>query len=402
MDLFQAIILGLVEGITEYIPISSTGHLILAKIWLGLEGEAINAYLIVIQSGAILAVLGLYRKRVGVMIQGVLGKHASGLKLAINLIIAFLPAAIVGFFFHDLIKDFLFHSTPVIFALAIGGVLMLFAARWQRHAFHEGDDAKSFIDIEHLTWRGALIIGILQCFALWPGTSRSMMTIVAGMAVGMKPKHAAEFSFLLGLPTLGGATVYELLKNREAISTLETVPVIMGIVVAFISAAIAIKWLVAYLSKHGLAIFGWYRIALAGVLAFGIYNDYFTLDGNKVPITSTPAGSTLIELPSTILDTVHWPTSRVAIHNSPLTSTGPTTDCQLPVNISSSPSINVQRKPWISAPDETRQNTSPPSPARFTIVGFGNNVPPSAQANNPAITKKMAVFMMSDRNPSTS
>ena len=328
MDILQAIILGIVEGITEYLPISSTGHLILAKSWMKLQGDAVDPYLIVIQGGAILAVLGLYRQRVWTMLQGLVGKHAAGLKLAINLMIAFLPAAILGFLFHDMIMKLLFHPTPVVLALGIGGIVMLFTARWQRSAFHEGEDANSFIDIEHLTWRHALVIGLLQCIAMWPGTSRSMMTIVGGMAVGLKPKHAAEFSFLLGLPTLGGATIYEMFKNSEAISSLDTTPILIGIIVAFITAAIAIKWLVAYLSKHGLAIFGWYRIALAAIVAIGLYGGYFSLAGNNESSTSLGGEAMFSTLLPITFENDHCPELPVAIQASPSTITGPTTDCQ--------------------------------------------------------------------------
>ncbi len=328
MDILQAIILGIVEGITEYLPISSTGHLILAKSLMNLQAKAVDPYLIVIQGGAILAVLGLYRARVWTMLQGIAGKHASGFKLAINLMIAFLPAAILGFLFHDMIVNLLFHPTPVVIALGVGGIVMLFAARWQRSAFHEGDDANSFIDIEHLTWKHALIIGLLQCIAMWPGTSRSMMTIVGGMAVGLKPKHAAEFSFLLGLPTLGGATVYEIYKNCETISTLDTTAVVVGIIVAFITASIAIKWLVAYLSKHGLAIFGWYRLALAAIFAIGLYGGYFSLEGNNESSTSAGGVAMFSTLEPITFENDHYPELPVAIHALPSTITGPTTDCQ--------------------------------------------------------------------------
>ena len=333
MDIFQAIILGIVEGITEYLPISSTGHLILAQSWMGLGGEANNAYSIIIQGGAILAVLGLYRKRVLTMIQGFLGKHSEGLKLAINLIIAFLPAAILGPMFDDKIDELLFHPTPVVLALGVGGILMIFAAKWQRGAYHEGNDCKSFIDIAHLTWKKALIIGLLQCVAMYPGTSRSMMTIVGGMAVGMKPKHAAEFSFLLGLPTLGGATVFKLFKNSEALATLDYTAMLVGIVVSFIAAAIAIKWLVAYLSKHGLALFGWYRIALALVVGLGLYSGYFTLGNNT---SSTPAGGDDISSTEAAVTfkNDHWPALPVADQVAPSMMTGPTTDCQWPTAIS--------------------------------------------------------------------
>ena len=334
MDYLQAIILGLVEGITEFIPVSSTGHLILAKSFMGLTQKAIDPYLIVIQGSAILAVLGLYRKRVGEMLKGFLGKHPVGLKLAFNIIIAFIPAVIFGLLFDNAISEWLMGPIPVVWALAIGGILMIFAARWQRSAFHEGNDKKSFIDIEHLTWKGALLIGLIQCLAMFPGTSRSMVTIVAGMAIGLKPKHAAEFSFLLGLPTLGAATVFKLVKEGDALSTLSMGPMIVGIVVAFFAAAIAIKWLVAYLSKHGLALFGWYRIALAIIVVVGLNYGYFGGDGNNA--ASTSGGGEIISStpPAVTLEIDHCPALPVAIHETPSKITGPTTDCQWPVLIS--------------------------------------------------------------------
>jgi undecaprenyl-diphosphatase len=333
MDIYQAIILGIVEGITEYLPISSTGHLVLAGWMMGLKSNAVDSYVIVIQGGAILAVIGLYRKRFGNMLLGFLGKHKVGLKLAINLIIAVLPAVVLGLLFKDTIKEQLFFPTPIIAAIGLGGVLMLFASRWQRSAFHEGDENQSFIDIEQLTWKKALIIGLLQCIAMWPGTSRSMMTIVGGMAVGMKPKHAAEFSFLLGLPTLGGATLLELYDSREVLLEMNMLAMIVGIVVSFLAAAIAIKWLVAYLSKHGLALFGWYRIALAIVFAIGLYSGYFTL-GNNAPNTSEDGVDTSsIPEPITFVYD-HCPALPVATHATPSTMTGPIAVCQWPTLIS--------------------------------------------------------------------
>ncbi len=275
MDIVQAIILGIVEGITEYLPISSTGHLILTQSLMGLQGEADNAYAIVIQGGAILAVLGLYRKRVASMLKGLIGKNPVGFKMAVNLFIAFLPAAIFGVMLDDMIEAFLFKPIPVIAALALGGLLMLFVSPWQKKTYESGE--RSYTDIESLSWKQALIIGFLQCIAMWPGTSRSMMTIVGGMAVGLKPKHAAEFSFLLGLPTLGGATVYKLFKSSEALQTMDTTAAIIGLVSAFIAAALAIQWLVSYLTKHGLTLFGWYRLGLAAVIGYGLFNGMITL-----------------------------------------------------------------------------------------------------------------------------
>lgn len=281
MTIPDAIILGLVEGITEYLPISSTGHLILTTALLGLdeqnEKSAIDAFLIVIQGGAILAVLGVYRARVVQMIRGLFGKDQAGRRLLVNLVVAFLPAAVLGPLFDDTIERYLFRPVPVIAALALGGVVMILLGPWQRRFFRpdqagDGAVAHTFVDIEQLTWRMALIIGLLQCVAMWPGTSRSMITIVGGMIIGLRPKQAAEFSFLLALPTLGGACVYKGLGNflgdgPNMFEVLGTTELIVGILVATIAAAFAVKWLVSYLSRHDLAIFGWYRLVLSAVFA---------------------------------------------------------------------------------------------------------------------------------------
>ena len=298
MTILDAIILGLIEGITEYLPISSTGHLILTKALLGLdepnEQSAIDAFLIVIQGGAILAVLGLYRARVVQMIRGVGGKDRVGRRLLVNLIIAFLPAAVLGPILADTIERYLFRPVPVIAALALGGVVMILLGPWQRKFFRpneadDGADAPKFIDIEHLTWRLALVIGLLECVAMWPGTSRSMVTIVGGMIIGLRPKHAAEFSFLLALPTLGGACVYKGLGNflggdPNMFQVLGTWELIVGILVATIAAAVAVKWLVSYLSRHDLAVFGWYRLVLSAVFVVLIWRGVLT-------VTVDPAGS---------------------------------------------------------------------------------------------------------------
>ena len=280
MSILEAVILGIVEGITEYLPISSTGHLILTSALLGLDGTdekaAVDTFLVVIQGGAILAVLGLYWARVQQMLAGLAGRNVVGARLLRNLVIAFLPAAVFGVLLNDLIEQYLFSAVPVLFALGLGGVVMIGLTRWQRKFFHgdgheDPENLHSFVDLEHLTWRRALLIGVLQCVAMWPGTSRSMMTIVGGMIVGLRPKQAAEFSFLLGLPTLGGACVYSLAgdllgSEQNMFATLGPLALIVGIAVATFSAALAIKWLVGYLGRHGVAIFGWYRLALCAVL----------------------------------------------------------------------------------------------------------------------------------------
>jgi len=288
VHLIDAIILGLIEGLTEYIPVSSTGHLIIASALLGLDHPpqtkaAVDAFIIVIQGGAILAVLGLYWQRVRQMLVGLLGREPVGRRLLINLVIAFLPAAIVGLLLDSLVglEAVLFRTVPVMGALALGGVVMILLTPWQRRFFHgqeseEPDEVHSFVDIDHLTWRRALLIGMFQCLAMWPGTSRSMVTIVGGMVVGMRPKQAAEFSFLLGLPTLGAACVYKGARNMlgegpNMFQVLGAGELIVGMIVATIAAALAVKWLVSYLGRHGVALFGWYRLALCALLGILIW-----------------------------------------------------------------------------------------------------------------------------------
>lgn len=286
MEWWHAVVLGLVEGITEYLPISSTGHLILASSLMGLDKtpemkSAVDAFNIVIQGGAILAVLGLYRQRVRQIVMGGLGLlkigpgDAAGLRLGINLFIAFLPAAVLGVLLDDIIEAKLFSTGPVLAALALGGVYMIALDRWRARKTKEGHAEDVQHEIDEVTPAKALFIGFLQCIAMWPGTSRSMMTITGGVLVGLKPRAAAEFSFLLGLPTLGGACVYKLAKNLKESHDAGTPnlfeviggsAVAIGIVVATVSAAFAVKWLVGFLNKHGLSPFGWYRLVLCAVL----------------------------------------------------------------------------------------------------------------------------------------
>jgi len=290
MTVLQAIILGVVEGITEYLPVSSTGHLIIVSDLLGLgdtalQRSAVDTFNIVVQGGAILAVLGLYFPRVIQMLKGLVGKDKAGLKLALNIIVAFLPAAVLGVLFNDFIEEKLFNTPAVISALALGGVFMIVLDKIKFKKIDSDEDPSN--DITELSWKQALFIGFMQTVAMWPGTSRSMMTIAGGVIVGLKPKQAAEFSFLLGLPTLGGACVYSLSKNLKNASELGTpnmfetlgwTPIIIGIIVATISAALAIRWLVGFLNKHGLALFGYYRLALAALLGILIAAGAVSLD----------------------------------------------------------------------------------------------------------------------------
>jgi undecaprenyl-diphosphatase len=290
----DAAILGLVEGITEYLPVSSTGHLILTNAALGLDSEtpllnrdgeilwiedsesadgqrpftlsnAADAYAIIIQFGAILAVVILYWKRLLTILMGVLGKDPDGLRLLRNLVVAFLPAAGFGLLLDDWIEAALFGIIPVVIALVAGSLLMLAVEFWHRRK--NSNKPQSGPDLHELSTRQCLTVGCLQCLAMWPGTSRSMMTIVGGYLIGLSPVRAAEFSFLLGLITLSAASAYKALSvGPQILQTVPLGPLLLGIAVATVSAALAVKWLVTFLTRHGLSLFAWYRLGLAALV----------------------------------------------------------------------------------------------------------------------------------------
>lgn len=273
MAWWQAMILGLVEGLTEYLPVSSTGHLLVVQSLLGLSTtpeakEAADAYAICIQAGAILAVLGLYRGRAVQVARGVIGRDAAGRRLAVNLAAAFLPAAIIGVLFNDVIKAWLFDTWAIVFAWILGGGAILAVGWWRRERGGEEVEAAKGRELDAMTWRMAVVIGVAQCIAMWPGTSRSLVTIVGGVVVGLTLASAVEFSFLLGVVTLGAATAYDALKHGDQMLEFYGLPeMLLGAAAAFISAVVAVRWMVAYLKRHGLAIFGWYRIAVGIVVA---------------------------------------------------------------------------------------------------------------------------------------
>ncbi|MDP2317168.1 MAG: undecaprenyl-diphosphate phosphatase [Pseudomonadota bacterium] len=258
MSWFQALVLGLVEGVTEYLPVSSTGHLLLAQRALGIErSEAADAYAICIQAGAILAVLGLYRARVAQMVRGVAGRDPAGRRLAVQLVVAFLPAAVLGLLFDDVIDAWLFGLWPVVFAWTVGGAAILLLRG------RTGGKA-----LESFDTRTAFLIGCAQCLALWPGTSRSLATILGAVLLGVSLPAAVEFSFLLGLLTLGAATSYSALKDGSTmLAEYGAVPLLVGFVASAVSAAVSVKWLVGWLQAHGLEVFAFWRIGLAAVVA---------------------------------------------------------------------------------------------------------------------------------------
>jgi undecaprenyl-diphosphatase len=273
MSYTDALIYGLVEGVTEFLPISSTGHLVVVSEFLSSkEGnqEALNAYLIVIQAGAIMAVALLYRKDVWSMILGLLGMDPRGKRLAMHVIIAFIPAAILGPLLDDKIEKFLFGLLPIAVALFIGAIFMHWAEK-RKKTKDAGIIVEHGRTLDDLTLPQSLFIGFMQCVAMCPGTSRSMMTIVGGYLVGLQRKKAAEFSFLLGLLTLSAAAGYKILTKWEVMEEYLSIgPIFFGCLVAGISAALSVFWLVGYLSRRGLGIFVWYRIVLSLVL-FTIY-----------------------------------------------------------------------------------------------------------------------------------
>jgi undecaprenyl-diphosphatase len=278
MEWWKSLILGLVEGLTEYLPVSSTGHLLLAQDALGIQaGETANAYAICIQAGAIAAVLGLYRHRVGQIIQGLLHPKSTsqdsvgGRHLGFALLVAFLPAAVIGLLFDEKIEEHLFGLGPIMTAWFVGGVAILVVTYWaQRRKHGSGATGGEGAGILSITFRAAFLIGLLQCVAMWPGTSRSLMTIVGGLLVGLEMAAAVEFSFLLGLITLGAATAYKGLSYGPLlVETYGPLALVVGFLAAWVSAALSVRWMVGWLKSHGLAIFGWYRIALAAAV-FGL------------------------------------------------------------------------------------------------------------------------------------
>ncbi len=266
MDWFQALIIGIVEGITEYLPVSSTGHIVLTQRALGIpDNEASHAFAIVIQAGAILAVLGIYFKKAWSMGEGLMGRNPQGLLLTRNVLLAFMPAVVLGLLFEKKIDALLTGLWPTVASWFVGGLGIL-AVTWFRRTPTSADRAAG-LSLDQITPRIALTIGILQCVAMWPGTSRSLMTIVGGLFCGLHMIAAVEFSFLLGMVTLTAASGYKFLKNYKILFAEYSVSsMLIGCIAAWLFAFLAVKWMIALLQKRGLQPFGYYRIALAIVV----------------------------------------------------------------------------------------------------------------------------------------
>jgi undecaprenyl-diphosphatase len=257
----KAVIMGLVEGFTEFLPISSTGHLILAGSLLNFTGETAKVFEIAIQAGAILAVMWEYRARIATVLSG-LASDAKQQKFVINLVVAFLPAALLGLLFNKAIKAKLFAPVPVALAFIVGALVILWAERR-----HKTLPAASRIEtVDDMTLADALKVGCAQAFALIPGTSRSGATIIGGMLFGLSRKAATEFSFFLAIPTLLAATAYSVVKSRALLSGADLPLFGIGGIAAFVSAFLCVRWLLRYISSHDFTAFAWYRIVFGLVI----------------------------------------------------------------------------------------------------------------------------------------
>lgn len=261
--LFKALILGIVEGFTEFLPISSTGHLILAGDLLDFNNEKGKVFTIVIQLGAILAVCWEYRAKIGDVASGI-GSDKAANRFVLNLFIAFLPAAILGLLFIKTIKFYLFHPLPVAIALIVGGLLILWAER--------RDHVVDVEQVDDMDWKHALKVGLAQCLALIPGTSRSGATIIGGLLFGLSRKAAAEFSFFLAIPIMFAATFYDVYRHREVLEFDDLGMFAVGFIAAFFSALLAVRGLMRFISNHDFTVFAWYRIAFGIIILVTAYS----------------------------------------------------------------------------------------------------------------------------------
>jgi undecaprenyl-diphosphatase len=255
-----AVALGIVEGITEYVPVSSTGHLILAGHWLAFPESTAVAFEIFIQLGAVLAVVWYYREKL-LAIATRLPDDPAARTFVAKVLLAFVPAAVVGLLFHHWITRVLFGPLPVAAALAVGGVLLIVIDR-------PGRVRPDTHDVEAVTWTQALVVGVVQVTALWPGMSRSGATIIGGLLAGLSRRAALEFSFFLAIPTLGAASLFALWEARGVLAASDTLVFVVGFAVSFLVALAVIAALLRYVRDHDLRPFGWYRIGLAALVVF--------------------------------------------------------------------------------------------------------------------------------------
>jgi undecaprenyl-diphosphatase len=263
--LWKAFFLGIVEGITEFLPISSTGHLILFGNWISFESNEAKVFEVVIQLGSILAVVWIFRHRLFQMVRGTLRLEPVEVAFTRNLLIAFLPSAIIGLLFIKAIKALFFHPGVVVVTLVLGGLIMLWVER-RRPANSAQAPADQVQTLEKITWKQALIVGCAQCLAMVPGTSRSGSTIIAGMLSGIQRKTATEFSFFLAIPTMLAAAVYDFYKHAHLLTQQDLLAIAVGFVSAFVCALVVVRAILVFVSRHTYRAFAWYRIALGLVV----------------------------------------------------------------------------------------------------------------------------------------
>jgi undecaprenyl-diphosphatase len=268
MLLLKAAVMGVVEGLTEFLPISSTGHLILAGALLGFDDDKAKVFDIAIQTGAILAVIIVYWQKISSTVRA-LPHSADAQRFALNVFIAFVPAVILGLMFGKAIKANLFTPEVVATSFIIGGFIILWAERRQAVALHIGE-------VEDMRWQDALKVGLVQCLAMIPGTSRSGATIIGGMLLGMSRKAATDFSFYLAIPTLIGAGAYSLYKDRALLSMADVPMFAVGLVFSFLSAWVCVRWLLKFISTNSFEVFAWYRIVFGLVVLGTSYTGLVT------------------------------------------------------------------------------------------------------------------------------
>ena len=277
--LLKAAFMGVVEGLTEFLPISSTGHLILAGSLIRFTGEAAKVFDVAIQSGAMLAVIWEYRVRLLGTVQG-LTRDPVAQRFVRNLLVAFMPAAVLGLSFGKMVKAHLFHPVPVALAFIVGGILILIVEAWHRLRYGqrdmEGTRRARVESVDEMSALDAFKVGLMQCLALIPGTSRSGATIIGAMVFGFSRKCATEFSFYLGIPTLMAAGAYSVWNERSRLQMSELPMFAVGTVVAFFSALLCIRWLIRYVSTHDFSAFAWYRIVFGAVVLLTAYTGWVT------------------------------------------------------------------------------------------------------------------------------
>ena len=273
MLLFKAAVMGVVEGLTEFLPISSTGHLILAGALLGFDDEKAKVFDIAIQTGAILAVVIVYWEKIASTVVA-LPTQRLARRFVLNVLIAFVPAVILGLLFGKAIKAHLFTPTVVASSFIIGGFIILWVEGWGRKPLHDGhpDDHARIVNVESMTPLDAFKIGLVQCLAMIPGTSRSGATIIGGMLLGLSRKAATDFSFYLASPTLIGAGAYSLYKDRALLSMADVPMFAVGLVFSFLSAWACVRWLLRYIATHTFVVFAYYRIAFGVVVLVTAYS----------------------------------------------------------------------------------------------------------------------------------